>query len=231
MINTYRLNPHEYLTVTACRRNLAGDVCAIIRVHAVLEQWGLINYQVDPDTRPSAIGPPFTGHFRVTADTPRGLTPLLPAIQKEPKMNININIKDSPAQLKKLPMVFSSDVYKKRSQDEDMVKRKKQKLSCQSCGSDILKQRYHCTKDANVDICKTCYQDGRFPSAFLSGDFIKLESKEFDDYAEWTPQETLLLLEAIELFDDDWLKIQEHVKTKTRDQCVLHFLKVFIDLM
>lgn len=46
MINTYRLNPSEYLTVTACRRNLAGDVCAIMRVHALLEQWGLINYQV-----------------------------------------------------------------------------------------------------------------------------------------------------------------------------------------
>jgi SWI/SNF related-matrix-associated actin-dependent regulator of chromatin subfamily C len=48
MINTYRLNPVEYLTVTACRRNLAGDVCAIMRVHAFLEQWGLINYQVCP---------------------------------------------------------------------------------------------------------------------------------------------------------------------------------------
>jgi hypothetical protein len=46
MINTYRLNPQEYLTVTACRRNLAGDVCAIMRLHAFLEQWGLINYQV-----------------------------------------------------------------------------------------------------------------------------------------------------------------------------------------
>lgn len=46
MINTYRLRPVEYLTVTACRRNLAGDVCAIMRVHAFLEQWGLINYQV-----------------------------------------------------------------------------------------------------------------------------------------------------------------------------------------
>jgi len=46
MINTYRLNPSEYLTVTACRRNLAGDVGAIMRVHAFLEQWGLINYQV-----------------------------------------------------------------------------------------------------------------------------------------------------------------------------------------
>ena len=46
MVNTYRLNPSEYLTVTACRRNLAGDVCAIMRVHSFLEQWGLINYQV-----------------------------------------------------------------------------------------------------------------------------------------------------------------------------------------
>ena len=48
MINTHRLNPTEYLTVTACRRNLAGDVCAIMRVHAFLEQWGLINYMVRP---------------------------------------------------------------------------------------------------------------------------------------------------------------------------------------
>ena len=46
MVNTYRLNPTEYLAVTACRRNLAGDVCAIMRVHAFLEQWGLINSEV-----------------------------------------------------------------------------------------------------------------------------------------------------------------------------------------
>jgi len=82
MINTYRLNPIEYLTVTACRRNLAGDVCAIMRVHSFLEQWGLINYQVDADNRPSAIGPPFTGHFKVICDTPRGLQPWQPAADK-----------------------------------------------------------------------------------------------------------------------------------------------------
>jgi SWI/SNF related-matrix-associated actin-dependent regulator of chromatin subfamily C len=46
MVNTYRLNPVEYLTFTACRRNLCGDVCAIMRVHQFLETWGLINYQV-----------------------------------------------------------------------------------------------------------------------------------------------------------------------------------------
>lgn len=46
------------------------------RVHAFLEQWGLINYQVDPESRPMAMGPPPTPHFNVLADTPSGLMPL-----------------------------------------------------------------------------------------------------------------------------------------------------------
>jgi SWI/SNF related-matrix-associated actin-dependent regulator of chromatin subfamily C len=37
------------------RRNLAGDVCAILRVHAFLEYWGLINFNVDPRTTPQAM--------------------------------------------------------------------------------------------------------------------------------------------------------------------------------
>lgn len=70
------MNPTEYLTSTACRRNLAGDVCAIMRVHAFLEQWGLINYQVDIDARPTVMGPPPTSHFHILADTPAGLQPI-----------------------------------------------------------------------------------------------------------------------------------------------------------
>jgi hypothetical protein len=46
MVNTFRLNPNEYLSVTASRKNLVGDVASITRVHGFLEQWGLINYQV-----------------------------------------------------------------------------------------------------------------------------------------------------------------------------------------
>lgn len=37
--------------------------------------------QVDADQRPSIIGPPFTGHFRVICDTPRGLQPWQPAAE------------------------------------------------------------------------------------------------------------------------------------------------------
>ncbi|KAL3203988.1 hypothetical protein MRX96_011875 [Rhipicephalus microplus] len=49
-----------------------------MRVHAFLEQWGLVNYQVDADSRPSPMGPPSTSRFHVLADTPSGLQPLNP---------------------------------------------------------------------------------------------------------------------------------------------------------
>ncbi len=48
----------------------------LLRVHAFLEQWGLINYQGDADNRPLPMGPPPTSHFHVLSDTPSGLQPL-----------------------------------------------------------------------------------------------------------------------------------------------------------
>jgi hypothetical protein len=55
IIRTYRENPLEYLTATSCRRALVGDACAIIRIHAFLEKYGLINFEVDPSTRPQPV--------------------------------------------------------------------------------------------------------------------------------------------------------------------------------
>lgn len=85
MINVYRLNPNEYLTLTSCRRNLVGDVGTLMRVHRFLTKWGLINYQVNPQLKPayaleklpngSLVGLPYTGDFHVQYDTPRGLFP------------------------------------------------------------------------------------------------------------------------------------------------------------
>ncbi|OVF08783.1 putative SWI/SNF complex subunit [Clavispora lusitaniae] len=85
MINAYRLNPNEYLTLTSCRRNLVGDVGTLMRVHRFLNKWGLINYQVNPQFKPayaleklpngSSVGLPYAGDFHVQYDTPRGLFP------------------------------------------------------------------------------------------------------------------------------------------------------------
>ena len=46
---------------------------------------------------------------------------------------------------------------------------------------------------------------------------------------EWTDQETLLLLEALDMYKDDWNKVSEHVGSRTQDECILHFLRLPIE--
>ncbi|XP_064160335.1 SWI/SNF complex subunit SMARCC2 isoform X2 [Anguilla rostrata] len=176
MIDTYRLNPQEYLTSTACRRNLAGDVCAIMRVHAFLEQWGLINYQVDAESRPTPMGPPPTSHFHVLADTPSSLVPLQPKTTQAPAsqqmLTFPEKVKEKPADLQNFGL--RTDIYSKKS------------------GPAKSKSAASATR-------------------------------------EWTEQETLLLLEALEMYKDDWNKVSEHVGSRTQDECILHFLRLPIE--
>jgi len=46
---------------------------------------------------------------------------------------------------------------------------------------------------------------------------------------DWSQQETLQLLEALELYKDDWNKVCEHVGSRTQDECILHFLRLPIE--
>ncbi|ORZ21266.1 hypothetical protein BCR42DRAFT_321156 [Absidia repens] len=242
MINTYRLNPKEYLAVTACRRNLAGDACGIMRVHAFLEQWGLINHQCNPSTVPSMVGPPFTGHFRVTADTPRGLQPFKPNFKSSMNNNIKSNNDDKPntdpskgtADMESSKTALDGD-WKQRLFDGDGYTDEntttQQQLFCITCGAECSKERYHSLKTRNMDLCPVCYQQGRFPTSMYNSDFIRYNTSPHTDKRgdTWRDQETLLLLEGIELYDDDWNAIAEHVGTRTREECLSHFLQLPIE--
>ncbi|KAL3043968.1 hypothetical protein OYC64_003748 [Pagothenia borchgrevinki] len=172
MIDTYRLNPQEYLSSTSCRRILTGDVCSVIRVHSFLEQWGLINYQVDAESKPLPMGPPPTPHFNVLIDTPSGLAPL----QHKP---LQVSASQN--------MLFFQEKSREKPSE------------CQNFGlrSDIYTKKIPKTKGVS----------GR----------------------EWTEQETLLLLEALEVYRDDWNKVSEHVGSRTQDECILHFLRLPIE--
>ncbi|KAI0822960.1 Smarcc1 protein [Trametes gibbosa] len=258
MINTYRLRPSEYLTVTACRRNLAGDVCAIMRVHAFLEQWGLINYQIDPDQRPAALAPPFTGHFRVILDTPRGLQSLHPGTRpKEPNAQAPANGAMKPSTPTPASLELRNSIYQTSAKSSRPVSAAEAaalangangvsgdnpttiKYQCDTCGVDCTAVRYHSLKQKNFELCPPCYLDGRFPSQMYSGDFVKLTSATgangvhqaagaaADD--DWTDQEILLLLEGVEMYDDDWSAIEEHVGTRTAQQCIRKFLQLPIE--
>ncbi|XP_057210747.1 SWI/SNF complex subunit SMARCC1b isoform X1 [Triplophysa rosa] len=173
MIDTYRLNPQEYLTSASSRRNLTGDVCALIRVHSFLEQWGLINYQVDAESRPLPMGPPPTPHFNVLTDTPSGLVPL-----------------------QHRPLQVSASQHMLHFPEKSLEK----PSDLQNFGLriDIYARKHPKSKGASA---------GR----------------------EWTEQETLLLLEALEMYKDDWNKVSEHVGSRTQDDCILHFLRLPIE--
>ncbi|PZC95875.1 phasmid Socket Absent family protein [Pyrenophora tritici-repentis] len=272
MINTYRLNPSEYLTVTACRRNLAGDVCAIMRVHAFLEQWGLINYQVDPQERPSNIGPPFTGHFRVTVDTPRGLQPFQPGPGSKVTEGKQLAATDraasqQPTAKSETKSLAGRNIYEANGKEasaepkaangeangasvhvknlEAAAKEPIKVINCFSCGVECTRVHFHETKPSEQpgqlkqggglkrDLCPRCFVEGNFPSGTSSVDFTKISNPESSATAEneekWTEEETLLLLEGLEEFDDDWNRVADHVQTKTREQCVMKFLQLEIE--
>ena len=90
-------------------------------------------------------------------------------------------------------------------------------------------------KEKKFELCAPCYLDGRFPSTMFSGDFVKLtidgaavaQGSSHDD--DWTDQEVLLLLEAVEMYDDDWSRIEEHVSTRSAQQCIRKFLQLPIE--
>ncbi|KAJ3205930.1 hypothetical protein HDU67_008559 [Dinochytrium kinnereticum] len=246
IINTYRLNPMEYLTITACRRNLAGDVCSIIRVHNFLEQWGLINYQVDADSKPIVIGPSYTGHFRITADTPRGFQPLgpnVPYTAREASSQNKGPVPPTPLPTLPASILPSQTVPKKRSADEttdesamdttDPTATKKSKHSCRTCGVACDELYFASTKVKEMVLCRNCFVDGRYPSSVNPADFARRDERDqsllYGDGAAWSDQEMLLLLEGLEMFGENWERIAEHVGTRTKDQCILQFLDIPIE--
>ena len=129
--------------------------------------------QIDPDTRPSNIAPPFTGHFKITADTPRGLQPhqpapnhivapgrayaatdrlasQAPASQADLNLKIRRNIYDSNGKDVTPGKQEAGDAANGAAEDglEESLKKDGKQYFCNSCGKDCTRVRYHNTKAA-----------------------------------------------------------------------------------
>ncbi|KAM3310875.1 hypothetical protein ACQJBY_031509 [Aegilops geniculata] len=102
---------------------------------------------------------------------------------------------------------------------------------CNSCSVDCSGKRYHCRTQADFDLCSNCYNEAKFDAGMSKTDFILMDSTEVSGArgTSWTDEETLLLLEALEIFGGKWTEIAEHVATKTKTQCMLHFLQMQIE--
>ncbi|CAD5231928.1 unnamed protein product [Bursaphelenchus xylophilus] len=199
MIDTYRLNPFEYLSFTACRRNLCGDICSIARVHSFLEQWGLINYQVDAENRPAPVGPPATSHFMVLADAPNGVQPVNPF----------------PHGFQLTDRAVKTEKVENREVDQN--------------GEEEVREEGEEGSKIKVKVEKP--KSGRlFEPGLKTDQYAKqlaaMKIKGAAPGRDWDDQETLLLLEALEMYKDDWNRVADHVGSRNQDECILRLLQL-----
>jgi len=157
-----------------------------------------------------------------------------PLPQPQPQQN-QINTLNNSIQ-NKLDSNVHKNVYHSTAGENNIVKLQNGNLInyCQSCQKEFTKYQYVNHKIRNYVICSNCFYEGKYPMTMQSGDFFKIVNKNYqkdlkDMENEWTDQETLLLLEGLDMYDDVWSKISEHVKTKTQDQCILRFLQLPIE--
>ncbi|XP_039002582.1 SWI/SNF complex subunit SWI3B [Hibiscus syriacus] len=95
---------------------------------------------------------------------------------------------------------------------------------CGECKSLCTIACFVCDKYDST-LCARCYVRGNFRVGLSNADFRRVEISD-EAKADWSEKETLLLLEAIMHYGDDWKKVAQHVGGRTEKECVAHFVKL-----
>lgn len=230
IVNLYRESPNRYLTATECRRHLAADVCAVLRLHNFLEHWGLINYNITTHDRPVCIGPMDSSGHPVLLAMPDGSLVPKESVGSGAGGGADATVTPGPpaAQLGTRPNIFAGGV-----QEGEEVR---QEIRCTVTGEECSRERYHFISKPELVISPSVYESGNLPSGYTALDFVKVvgdkggvKTEAGEVVSDWTETETLRLLEALEQFGEDWVQVAQHVGSKTKEQCIMHFLRLPIE--
>lgn len=171
---------------------------------------------MDPTAKPTAIGPPFEGKIKIVAELPPGLN----KYANEESAPVVVDTKD-----------VNKDNVDKETTVEETIDKENQHTTTLSqptldLNLDLRTNIYELTQ--NCSTCTNETNDGYQNDAtfICTSCYEKEENKEGFTREKWSEQEDLLLLEGLEMFPTDWEKISHHVATKTRDACILHYLKL-----
>ncbi|KAL5559657.1 hypothetical protein UlMin_035868 [Ulmus minor] len=222
----YMENPEKRLTVSDFVELVVGiDSEDLNRIVRFLDQWGIINYcAATPNPEPwnssSYLREDSNGDIHVPSDALKSVDSLIKF--EKPKCKL------------KAAEVYSSSTFH-NDDASDLDERIRERLSenhCSHCSRPLPTVYYQSQKEVDVLLCSDCFHDGRYVIGHSNIDFIRVDSTK--DYGDpdgesWTDQETLLLLEAMELYNENWNEIAEHVGTKSKAQCILHFLRLPVE--
>lgn len=223
IVALYMEEPGKKITASDCQGMLVGvDHEDLIRIVRFLDQWGIINYcaRMPSHEAPNAVSclrEDTGGEVRVPSDALKSIDSLIKF--------------DKPKCKLKADEIYSS-LTTHSAAVPDLDGRIREHLSdnhCNYCSCPLAALYYQSQKEVDILLCTDCFHDGKFVIGHSSIDFIRVDSTR--DYGEldgdsWTDQETLLLLEAVEIYNENWSEIADHVGTKSKAQCILHFLRL-----
>ncbi|KAF2291356.1 hypothetical protein GH714_023181 [Hevea brasiliensis] len=210
VVAKYMENPEKRITVSDCQGLVAGieneDLARTVRF---LDHWGIINYCAAPPSCESWNG----GSY----------------LREDPNGEVHV----PSAALKSIDSLIKFDKPKCRLKAADVYS----SLSCHDDEFSDLDTKFesvflkslHLLFSASSWCIPSVTEGGRFVTNHSSLDFIKMDpTKDYGDLdgESWSDQETLLLLEAMEVYNENWNEIAEHVGTKSKSQCILHFLRL-----
>lgn len=187
-------------------------------MHSFLEQWGLINYDVDAETKP-VVGTAPAVAYRPSADPfAGGVQPQI--LNPTAQVLLNTEAHDAPKPTTNLPL--RQDLFPR---DADF-----NRPICSVCGLECLSRCFASQDAPSRFICEVCVRAGRLPPGASAATLVQMPAPEPQVVGgDWTEAETLLLLEGIEMFGDNWQSVADHVGSRTVTQCIVHFLRLPID--
>ncbi|KAK2988566.1 hypothetical protein RJ640_016426 [Escallonia rubra] len=222
IMNRFHANLNTQIGVKDLSELSVGELDARQEVMEFLNYWGLINYHPFPSTD-SAI---------LSADVDKEAS-MGSLVEKLYRFEMEQSSAPVASKTNAAAPTVPSRLFPESAFAEDATRSEGPAVEyhCNSCSADCSRKRYHCQKQADYDLCTECFTSGKFDSDMSPSDFILMEPAEAAGASggKWTDQETLLLLEALELFSENWNEIAEHVATKTKAQCILHFVQMPIE--
>ncbi|KAL1324143.1 hypothetical protein HN51_034317 [Arachis hypogaea] len=225
VMKKFHANPNTQIEVKDLSEINVGDLDSRQEIMEFLDYWGLINYHPFPSMGSADASTSDDGEAERNSLLEKlyyfGMHQLRPPVVQKASL---------------MTQATTSGLFPESAIAEELVKQEGPAVEmleyhCNSCSADCSRKRYHCQKQADFDLCSDCFSNRKFGSGMSSSDFILMEPAEVAGVSggKWTDQETLLLLEALELYKENWNEIAEHVGTKSKAQCILHFVQMPIE--
>lgn len=226
IISKYREDPSRRLTFSEVRKALVGDISLIHKVFVFIESWNLINFNAGkPEEDDDYVGGEDEWNVRVEEGAPYGVKVVANPNSLKPVLPPPVSVSGGGSGGIVSPLASFKDRY------GELVKKK---LVCGNCKGSCESGCYEYTKDRNFVICLECFKSENYGEKKAAVDFKFIDCTLSNGNLEsaWSEAETLLLLDSVLKYGDDWEIVAQHVQTKSKLDCISKLIQLpFGELM